>query len=806
MLGTDWFPVPRYVALPIYVLLGWLSFTVIRDAALGPEADRVPALSVRMLPYAFAYFAAASLGANFGAAKRLKTLLAALTVVGVVLGVFTLVQWFGWDVKNFTKHTVSRPSGMYINPNRFAVMEALCLSCGLALFLVEIEPPSGSVSSRRDPRRLWRLALWIMALAIMGSSLALTLSKLTILAFGIGLGIAAFCWTRRAAFSGNGESFRDLPLAERIQRIAFWSLPAIIMLGWGVWVFSFGNQKLTERFAGINASDSRLAVIKAAWPLFDSTQAKLFGHGLGSFEVVFTSVQPATLTERWTRLHSDWLQLAVEAGVPALALAVLLTASWCVCWWRNASSLDTQDSGHSIFFQLAPLAGIITVLICSMADFPLRETGSALAFFYLAGALIVGPGRPNHFPGLATRIARSGLALVLIVALGWSAWTAGRNALAYASSPYRGQYMLPVETGTDPAAWERATSLDPGEPELHFLLALAADNAKDAPPDVLAKGLEHCRIGAALSPRDYHFPWVAALLSEKLHREDDAAAYLDRSIALFPENLELRLNAGLYYLRHRVKGRGPDEAQRSAAVDKALDYFKLVVKRNPSYATRIADWMDGAGCTSSEATALWEGTGTAACLGRARYFADRELWDFARRALIPVDPNNLLAGKREAIWYHALLGAVDFYQTRDDHGIDQWREVVELGAARNEPEAYNWIVERAQHLSPESTERLALALAQRLKESPALVHALGTVLHASGKDFSAFTLLSKTAGNTDYLCALWAETALEIGDFPTAEQQALKVMRYKSEGRNWVPWQENFERKLDARRKRDKQN
>ncbi len=825
ILGTSWFSVPRYVALPAYLLLGWLSFTVIRDAALGPGADRFPALSVRTLPFAFAYFAAGSLGASCGTPKRLKTLLAALTVIGVVLGIFALVQWFGWDVKNFTWHAVSRPSGIYINPNRFAVTEALCVSCGLALFLAELNATRGLLESGTwnqngwqsrglDTRRLLRQALLVAALVIMGGSLALTLSRLTILAFGIGLGIAAFFWTRfasrRAVYSGTGESFRDLPLTERIQRIAFWTLPAIIMLGWGVWAFSLGNQTLTERFSTINASDSRLAVMKAAWPLFDSTQAKLFGHGLGSFAAVFTAVQPATLTERWSQLHSDWMQLAVEAGIPALVLAALLTAAWCVCWWRKASKLEsakalfrTPDSASGSIFMLAPLAGIFTVLICSGADFPLRETGSALAFFYLAGALVRSHTASSSSRSL--RVLRAGLAFVLIVALGWSAWIAGRNALACASSPWRGRYLLPVETGTDPAAWERATTLDPDEPELHFLLALAADNAINAPPDVLENGLEHCRIGAALSPRDYHFPWVAALLSEKLHRDDDAAAYLDRTVSLFPENLELRMNAGLYYLRRKVKGRNPDDSQRIAAIEKALYYFKLVVKRDPSYSSRIADWMDESGCTSSEVTALWEGTGAASCLARARYFADRELWDFAGRALIPVDPSALPAGKREAIWYHALLGAVEFYQTRDDAGIAQWGKAVALGVVRNEPEAYNWIAERAQHLSPESTERLALALADRLKEAPALVNILGTALRASGKDFSAFTLLSKTAGNTDYLCALFADAALEIGDILTAEQQARKVLRYKSEGRNWVPWQENFDRKLDERRKRDKQ-
>ena len=71
--------------------------------------------------------------------------------------------------------------------------------------------------------------------------------------------------------------------------------------------------------------------------------------------------------------------------------------------------------------------------------------------------------------------------------------------------------------------------------------ALAADNAKKASPEVLTKGLEHAQIAGVLSPRDYHVPWVAALLSEKLGRIDEAASYHQRAITLFPTNVALRV-------------------------------------------------------------------------------------------------------------------------------------------------------------------------------------------------------------------------------------------------------------------------
>ncbi len=58
IFGFDSFPVPRPVAAASVALLFWLSAMTIRDVVLGTAQDRFPALSIRLLPYAFAYLAA----------------------------------------------------------------------------------------------------------------------------------------------------------------------------------------------------------------------------------------------------------------------------------------------------------------------------------------------------------------------------------------------------------------------------------------------------------------------------------------------------------------------------------------------------------------------------------------------------------------------------------------------------------------------------------------------------------------------------------------------------------------------------
>jgi len=816
-LGTDPYPVPRGIAIPGYALLVWLVVMVARDVFLGGEGDRFPALSVRTLPYAFAFFSAGMLGASFGKRRRIHVLMWALTALGFILALFTIAQRYGLTLGGLIPNSVDRPAGLLINPNRFAVMESLCVSCGLGLLLASFVELDLSYNALRN--RFIKQAVLLVALVVMSASLVLSLSRLTIVAFGVGLGLVAWVWVwyRRP---GDDRALWELPLTERVQRVAFWSLPLIVMLAWGIVAFSVGTPSLKKRFLDVLNTEGRFDVMRASVALFEPTGVKVFGTGLGSFEAVFTAVQPAELTGRWTRLHSDWMQLALEGGLPALLLALVLTGVWCVLWWkrvretreevsrgRTENSPDGSAAESKAILYLMPMAGIFTVLVATGADFPLRETGMALAFFFLAGAL-VRSGRRRALTD-SERVPRLVVVIAMSAALGWSAFVAGRNSLACASSPWFGQLFLPVEAGEDVSKWKRSVALDPGEQQVHYFLALAADNAKKASPEVLAKGLEHTRIASELSPRDYHVPWVAALLSEKLGRIDEAVANHQRAIALFPTNVPLQVDAGMFYLRRFVKGKHPGNMQRVEGVQKALEHFQFVVKREPGEATRIADWMDDSGCTTDEMMKLWTGYETAACLGRARYFGDRELWDFAAKALGSIDPTTLpspkqAAGKQDVIWYHCLAGAVDFNQLQDESGTAHWSEVLGAGVAVRDSEAYMWVAGRMTKLSAESAERLAQSLGERLKNAPMWVQSLGHKLREGGKDFAACSLLEKTAGSVDYLCVIWADAALAIGDVNTAELQALQAWRFRKDGRDWTEWRKDFDLRLSERKARDK--
>jgi hypothetical protein len=795
---ADYFPVPGALKAFSYLLLAWLSGMVVRDVVLGTAQWRAPALSLRTLPYAFAFLSAGMLGARLGA-TRLKTVLWAVTVVGVILGALTITQWMGFDVKSWKHNTQVRVSGIFVNVNRLAVMESLCISCALALFLAAFKEPE--VGRPEEMRRRARQGVLASAMLCMGMAMVLTLSRLSIITFGVGLGLIAFFWMRHRMQRDARDSW-GASRSERVRRWLVVALPMIVMLAWVAGAFSFGGQTLNKRILELGKSESgeqeRIQAFKAAWPLLGSTDARLFGHGLGNFEFAFNAIQPMGLSGRWTRLHSDWVQLAMEAGIAALALAVLLTVFWFRAWLTNVREAQKDDDEESLVLQLVPLAGIVTILICTAADFPLRETGLALAFFFLTGAL----ARSKASAAGGTGWAGFVLAPLLLAGLGWNGFVAGRNGAAYAVSPARGQYMLPLNTGDDPAAWERAVTLDPGDPQLHVYLAAAANNATGAAQEVYAAGLEHALIGKALSPRDCSMPWLAALLSEKKGEWGEAPGYFDQAIARFPNNFALLRDAGAFFIRRaRIMPLGT--SFRDDAVARALDFFRYVIRYQGAAGNDelFVKWMEEAECTPEQVAQIWDGDAPAARLMRAKYYWKRGRIELTAEEIAALSPDQVKAGKSDTIWYDVLAGRLEFARGEEDAAVAHWLDALKLGAPRVEEQAYLWMAAEAWNLTVEAAKLAAEKLADNLKDAPLLVNVLGRKLHDSGKNVDACILLQKTAGTMDYLCVLWAESALAMNDIPTAEEQAARALKYQRAANDLSQWHAHFLVQLSERKR-----
>jgi O-antigen ligase len=118
----------------------------------------------------------------------------------------------------------------------------------------------------------------------------------------------------------------------------------------------------------------------------------LTGTGLGTFQQIYRSYEDPAIADRWfvNHAHSDYVEIAVEGGVPALVLVGLF-----LIWWGNrawAAWLAYQGSVEEKAASIASAA----ILLHSAIDYPLR-TAAIASVMAICIALMAGargsPGR-----------------------------------------------------------------------------------------------------------------------------------------------------------------------------------------------------------------------------------------------------------------------------------------------------------------------------------------------------------------------------------------------------------------------------
>ncbi|HEY3319168.1 MAG TPA: O-antigen ligase family protein [Planctomycetota bacterium] len=812
--GISWLAVPWALRLAAGLLVVWLWIVF---------AQHAPRWSSQLqIAYAVAFLAAASLGVRAGrATESFRKVLGALMLSALVLSGFALAEWAGWDVKQLAGFhgDPQRPSGLYTNANRFAVLLSVCWMCACALFL--------DLLRRREARSLSQ-RLWLvfsgLALAVISLSIALTLSRLTIIATAIALGLAATGWLIMRPKVLDEARVEESAVA-RMQRLTLLALPIMVICGWLIWCFMVGATQLHSRFVQIDLAENRLPVIRAALPLL--SQQPWFGTGLGSFETRFTAVQPANLPGRWRELHCDWLQLAIEAGFPTLFFALALTATWLMACWRRIKA-EAEESERLL--RLLPAAGILVVLICSLGDFPLREPATAMLVFFLAGALCAGrprdgetgrrgdggqrraadagesweaggerAGNGQEAAGALQwrvlslrRLVRAVLTTATAVVLLVIAFVVGRNSAAYAVSPWAGLIYSPPSGMQNLDGWQRAVQFDGRDPELRFRLAAAAlaTSAQDRSRLDLAR--VHIRAATEMQPRDYRFPWLQASICEQSGEMAQATDLRELATQLFPNNPSLREQNGRFYLKAGVLNNAPGEPLRQWGLKRAAESFRCVLASAPAREPELIQTMEMAGCLSSDIVALWPGDEPEPRLRRARFYCERGQWDLADRELPAAAPESM-GGRR---WLHSVRGALYFQRAEPENGLREWTQALSL-SGREEREAVDgWLAERSGALDPPICESLAGAVLPELIKYPLLAGVLAKKMISSHRYAVADSILEPLASRSPDLGAQWAELALASGDVAVAESRARRVWDRERFSEQWKTWYKDFEARV----------
>ncbi|HYF49957.1 MAG TPA: O-antigen ligase family protein, partial [Planctomycetota bacterium] len=375
---------PKGVVFFALLLMGWLTINAGRDFMLGVEGGRDPQASLRHLFYAAAFFCAAVLGAGtVRSPDQLKRLLVAVIVLGVLLSITSFAQYLGRDLKRPFGESFygQRINGIYTNPNRFAVMLTITwLAC------VAVGGDALIRRSRLERTRL-EMGLLIGCLLAIATAIVLTLSRLTMMSIAAWIGIVALWWVylfRR--YQDSATAFRNAMHLDHGGRTVIIALllPLLCVGAWITFTLTLGSTELQRRLSFDPSVHSRFAVMELSLPLL--TANPFWGVGLGGFESAFGVIQPVGFPGRWREVHNDWLQLGIEAGLPALILALCLFGAWFYACARRVRD-EWRANQHTFALRVIALGAVTVPLMCSLGDFPLREPGTAVACFFLAGAL-----------------------------------------------------------------------------------------------------------------------------------------------------------------------------------------------------------------------------------------------------------------------------------------------------------------------------------------------------------------------------------------------------------------------------------
>lgn len=319
---------------------------------------------------------------------RLRVLLQVLVFSGTCQAVFGAMMVlsgleFGFFVEKYTGLGVA--TGTFVNRNHLAGYLVMCLAAGIGLLLSQLT--TGSAAGWRERLRGWlqlllssRIRLRIY-LAVMVVALVLTRSRMGNIAFFGALTLAGGL----ALLSGRRFSWRVVALLA--------SLLLVDMLILGQW---FGFAQLAERLEQ-TAPGQEARLWSGAYAIDYLRDFLLTGSGGGSFYGIFPNYQAAELEGFHQHAHNDYLEFAVELGLPAtavlaVAVGLALWSAWLAQRWRRSPLY--RGGGFAVTMT------VLWAAFHSTTDFNLQIPANALTFVTILALAFVCRGLPGrHGPG-----------------------------------------------------------------------------------------------------------------------------------------------------------------------------------------------------------------------------------------------------------------------------------------------------------------------------------------------------------------------------------------------------------------------
>lgn len=330
---------------------GWSSIS------LAPY-DTMATLPLLLPPVAL-FLAIAQAGGKYGAWLAIALIAAAFA--GVLLGLMQVSSghpeaspWYLYKFSNFRFAT-----GFFANSNHMAALLLVVFPFIAALGAI-------AAGSTKDVRKRYSLA-------------ALTAGGIGVTVIGLAL---------NGSLAGSGLLFivaiATLLMIVRMGPALRWlaaGLGVAAFLGFAVLLFSPASDRLALAGASTSISTRQDMIARS---IAAAREFGPVGSGLGTFAKVYPLFEDADSigTTYVNHAHNDYLELAVEMGVPGMILILLFLA-----WWALAVSRMLAAPNASLFAKAGAI-GSAAILLHSMVDYPLR-TSAISAVFALCLAMIL---------------------------------------------------------------------------------------------------------------------------------------------------------------------------------------------------------------------------------------------------------------------------------------------------------------------------------------------------------------------------------------------------------------------------------
>lgn len=387
------FRVPA-TALPFaaLVLLGLAQSVAVTDGAgkrwslsIDVEATRTTVLVMVFL------FIAALVVANFWVSReRLNLLQKLLTVYGLALAVFGLVQYFAWDgrfywLRHAPSDEITSPFGPFVSHSHFAGYLEMLIPIPIALLITR--------GVRRDARLFYAFAAVMMGIAILAS-----LSRggmIGIAAEMLTLGMLGVQWARARdaevpmydPVESGRHSDSIFASLSRSRALVVASIVTAIALG-VLWV---GPEPLMKRVSQgrVTSEDPQAETFfqSRGWIWRDTVTMirsnPVAGVGLGAFETAFPAYSQADGALSPGAAHNDYLQVLADGGLIGGALTLWFILVVLRDLARGLRTRDPLRAGLA----LGAGASIAGMLVHSFFDFNLQLPAHALLFLSLSAVV-----------------------------------------------------------------------------------------------------------------------------------------------------------------------------------------------------------------------------------------------------------------------------------------------------------------------------------------------------------------------------------------------------------------------------------